>query len=63
MCIRDSYLKAYCEVVYLERTKDISSTKIRLNEQYIHIGLMLDSMFDNDFVLESKYVSLSLIHI
>ena len=51
------YLKAYCEVVYLERTKDISSTKIRLNEQYIHIGLMLDSMFDNDFVLESKYVS------
>lgn len=51
------YLKPYCDVVYLERTKDISSTQIRLNEQYIHVGLMLDAMIDDDFILESKYVS------
>lgn len=51
------YLKAYCEVVYLERTKNISSTQIRLHEQNMYIGLILDSMADNEFVLESKYVS------
>ena len=51
------YLKPYCDVVYLERTKNISSTQIRQSEQYVHFGLMLDSTLDNDFVLESKYVS------
>lgn len=51
------YLKSYCDVVYLERTKNISSTQIRQHEQNICVGLMLDSMSDNEFVLESKYVS------
>jgi len=51
------YLKPYCEVVYLERTKDISSTQLRMRDQFLHVGLMLDKPDDNHFVMESKYVS------
>ncbi len=51
------YLKAYCDVVYLERTKDISSTQLREKQQYLHIGMILDGVSDKGFVLESKYVS------
>ena len=51
------YLKPYCEVVYLERTKDISSTQLRMRDQFLHVGLMLDQADDNQFVMESKYVS------
>ncbi len=51
------YLKAYCDVVYLERTKDISSTQIRETQQSLHIGMILDGLSDKGFVLESKYVS------
>lgn len=51
------YLKEYCDVVYLERTKDISSTMIRQQQQHLQIGMILDSADDKGFVLESKYVS------
>ncbi len=51
------YLKEYCEVVYLERTKDISSTMLRQQQQHLQIGMILDSTDDKGFVLESKYVS------
>ncbi len=51
------YLKKYCDVVYLERTKDISSTMLRQQQQHLQIGMILDSADDKGFVLESKYVS------
>ncbi len=51
------YLKEYCEVVYLERTKDISSTMLRQQQQHLQIGMILDCADDKGFVLESKYVS------
>ena len=35
------YLKPYCEVVYLERTKDISSTQLRLKQQFLQFGIIL----------------------
>lgn len=52
------HLRKYCEVVYLERTKDISSTLLR--ETKVHIckmGIVTNDNNDNDMVKESKYVS------
>ena len=51
------YLKNYCDVIYLERTKNISSTKLRSEGIIFNIGVVTDSIEDNDFVQESKYVS------
>ncbi len=51
------YLREYCEVVYLERTKDISSTMLRQQQQHLQIGMILENADDKGFVLESKYVS------
>jgi len=51
------YLKSYCDVIYLERTRNISSTELRLKEQTLNIGVVVDSADDNNFVEESKYVS------
>ena len=52
------HLRKYCEVVYLERTKDISSTLLReKNGEIYRLGIATDSELDNDAVLESKYVS------
>lgn len=51
------YLKNYCDVQYLERTKNISSTKLRSQGIIFNIGIATDDIKDNDFVLESKYVS------
>jgi glycerol-3-phosphate cytidylyltransferase len=52
------YLKKYCDVVYLERTKNISSTQLREDTVKIYkIGVMTDSMDDGGVVLESKFVS------
>ncbi|MCI7550773.1 MAG: adenylyltransferase/cytidyltransferase family protein, partial [Arcanobacterium sp.] len=35
------YLEDYCQVVYLERTKGISSTQLRSEEQgFIHLGII-----------------------
>ena len=51
------YLKNYCDVIYLERTKNISSTKLRGEGIIFNIGVVTDSIEDNDFVQESKYVS------
>lgn len=51
------YLKNYCDVQYLERTKNISSTQLR-GEGTIHsIGVVTDDTKDNGIVVESKYVS------
>ena len=51
------YLNRYCEVVYLERTKNISSTQLREKQKIYNIGIISDTMEDGEIVLESKYVS------
>ena len=52
------YLKDYCEVVYLERTKNVSSTMLR-TKQYpiIRIGVIGTGRIAERFVPEAKYVS------
>lgn len=52
------YLKEYCKVIYLERTKGISSTQLREEENGIlKIGVIGYGRIAKRFVLESKYVS------
>ncbi|MDR0852247.1 MAG: adenylyltransferase/cytidyltransferase family protein [Clostridiales Family XIII bacterium] len=51
------YLKKYCEVVYLERTKDISSTQLRNEGHIFRIGIITDRKDDAAIVSESKFVS------
>jgi len=51
------HMRKYCEVVYLERTKDISSTMIRESGEIYKLGIVTDTSSDDDMVLESKYVS------
>lgn len=52
------YLKEYCEVVYLERTKGISSTQLRgETKKIISIGVIGNGRTVDRFIPESKYVS------
>lgn len=52
------YLKQYCEVVYLERTKDISSTMLRAkNYSIVRLGIIGTGRIAKRFVPEAKYVS------
>lgn len=52
------YLREYCEVVYLERTKGISSTQLRaLNNRLVKIGIVECSSTAGKFIKESRYVS------
>ncbi len=52
------YLREYCDVIYLERTKGISSTQIRKERQYIKLGIIgWDSVLMKKIAEESKYVS------
>lgn len=52
------YLKDYCEVVYLERTKGISSTQLRNDKSLLlNIGIIGTGRIARRFVQESKYVS------
>ncbi|MCR1900073.1 Gfo/Idh/MocA family oxidoreductase [Irregularibacter muris] len=52
------YLKEYCEVVYLERTKGISSTELRAkNNGILSLGLVGYGRIANRFIKESKFVS------
>ncbi|MBR0163324.1 MAG: Gfo/Idh/MocA family oxidoreductase [Lachnospiraceae bacterium] len=52
------YLKEYCEVVYLERTKGVSST-LKRSEEYklIRIGVVGSGRIAGRFVAEARYVS------
>lgn len=50
------YLNEYCKVVYLERTKGISSTQIR-NEHSVRLGIVGNEMILDRFLNEMKYVS------
>jgi choline-phosphate cytidylyltransferase len=52
------HLSKYCEIKYLERTKDISSTQLREENLTIYkFGIVTDDLNDNDAVLEPKAVS------
>lgn len=52
------YLKAYCEVVYLERTKNVSSTMIRKEKfPIVRMGIVGTGRIAPRFMSESKYVS------
>lgn len=52
------YLKDYCEVVYLDRTKDISSTLLREEQQSIlRIGVIGTGRIANRFPPEARAVS------
>ena len=52
------YLSKYCEVVYLERTKGISSTELR-NEgaKLLRIGIVSDTLDDGGICAQSHFVS------
>ena len=57
------YLKDYCEVVYLERTKNISSTILRTTQNPItRIGIIGTGRIANRFVPEAKFVSGTIVH-
>ncbi len=52
------YLNEYCQVVYLERTKGVSSTELRSEERSIRIGLAGSQLgFLAKFANESKFVN------
>ena len=52
------YLKDFCEVVYLERTKNISSTMLRTQNKHIQrIGIIGTGRIANRFIPEAKLVS------
>ena len=51
------YLNEFCEVVYLDRTKGISSTDIRERRQAFSIGLVGNSAYLNKVASESLYVN------
>lgn len=52
------FLKDYCEVVYLERTKNISSTMLRTRNKHIQrIGIIGTGRIANRFIPEAKLVS------
>lgn len=52
------YLQDYCEVVYLERTRGVSSTKLRNESMGIHkIGLVGAGFAAESLVKEARYVS------
>lgn len=52
------YLNEFCKVVYLERTKGISSTMLRAEiNKIIKLGVIGTGRIANRFIIESKYVS------
>lgn len=51
------YLNEYCNVVYLDRTKGISSSEIRSMNQNINLGLVGEGHYLKKFYNESKFVN------
>lgn len=52
------YLKQFCEVVYLERTPDVSSTMIRKSRfRIVNLGIVGTGRIVPRFIAEAKYVS------
>lgn len=57
-CGKFDYLNRYCKVIYLERTKGVSSTDIRRNEHsIIKLGCIGMNVPTDRFINESRYVS------
>lgn len=51
------YLNEYCQVVYLDRTKGVSSTELRSKEAELRVGLIGDSDVVVKFARESKFAN------
>lgn len=51
------YLKEYCDVVYLERTKGISSSDIRKEGRSLNVQILGDASIGSKFIKECKYVN------
>lgn len=51
------YLNEFCKVVYLERTKGISSSELRTEDRKVRIGLVGESKIVNKFERESHFVN------
>lgn len=51
------YLEDYCKVVYLDRTKGISSTEIRQEKRSISLGLVGNSKYLNKVINEAAFVN------
>ena len=54
------YLKEYCEVIYLPRTKGVSSTQLRCENRELKMGIVSDSAnYISKFQKEDKSFSFS----
>lgn len=51
------YLKEFCDVVYLERTEGVSSSKLRTEKRNINFGIIGDSQLILKYINESEYVN------
>lgn len=52
------YLNSFCEVIYLERTKGVSSTELRNNQNSIlKLGIVGNGRIAKRFIKEAKFVS------
>ena len=51
------YLKEYCQVIYLDRTKGISSSELRTVNNNIKIGIVGDTPLVEKYFEQSKYVN------
>lgn len=52
------YLKAYCDVIYLDRTPNVSSTMLRSSKfDIVRVGIVGTGRIAPRFISESKYVS------
>ena len=52
------YLNEFCEVKYLDRTKGVSSTELRIRKnKIVRLGLVGAGKIAKKFITESKYVS------
>lgn len=51
------YLGEYCRVVYLDRTRGVSSTQLRTKEHGLRMGLLGENYMIGRFLEESRYVN------
>lgn len=51
------YLKKYCQVVYLDRTKGISSSELRAKKVALRLGIVGQTAYVNKFIYESSFVN------
>lgn len=51
------YLKEYCKVVYLERTKGVSSSEIRKRERTLRLGIIGENGAIRKYVTESRFAN------